>query len=229
MGDHGGGAVRSVHVRVAHSSGPSASPRSESEVVAISQDLTRGVHQIRHDKSGEVGADLFNCTIDEVTLFLGRPHLESLIPCSNELVLSLLSPFLRPLYGQLHSQSRRICNPMRTEHPRVKRPSANSMMPVLDENHHVHPNCSRCIRFLALQANLEHHVGDSRDEELLERVKGPFSPALRTPHDSLGIWYATAVFWRPQVAFFRQQRTLLPLLVSLAPAAPLGAFPRESS
>ena len=36
---------------------------------------------------------------------------------------------------------------------------------------------------------------------------------------ALGSWYATALFWRPQVAMFVNERTLLPVLVPLSPAA----------
>ena len=57
--------------------------------------------------------------------------------------------------------------------------------------------------------------------KLLTRVKGPFGPAVETPTTSLGNWYATAVFWRPQVALFVNERSLLPLLIPLAPAATL--------
>ena len=35
----------------------------------------------------------------------------------------------------------------------------------------------------------------------------------------LGDWYANVPFWRPQAALFVNQRTLLPVLVPLAPAA----------
>ncbi len=37
----------------------------------------------------------------------------------------------------------------------------------------------------------------------------------------LGDWFATAMFWRPQVVMFVNERTLLPVFVSLAPAATL--------
>jgi hypothetical protein len=57
--------------------------------------------------------------------------------------------------------------------------------------------------------------------KLLTRVKGPFGLAVETPTTSLGNWYATAVFWRPQVALFVNERSLLPLLIPLAPAATL--------
>jgi hypothetical protein len=58
-------------------------------------------------------------------------------------------------------------------------------------------------------------------KKLLDRVKGPMAPAVEIPTTSLGDWYATAVFWRPQVALFVNERTLLPLLLPLAPAASL--------
>ena len=42
----------------------------------------------------------------------------------------------------------------------------------------------------------------------------------------LGDWYATALFWRPQVALFVDEQTLLPVLVPLAPASTLlSRFP----
>jgi hypothetical protein len=38
---------------------------------------------------------------------------------------------------------------------------------------------------------------------------------------ALGDWYATALFWRPQLALFVNEATLLPLLVPLAPSTTL--------
>jgi hypothetical protein len=65
-------------------------------------------------------------------------------------------------------------------------------------------------------------------KKLLDRVKGPFAPAVETPTTSLANWYATAMFWRPQVALFVNGRTLLPLLVPLAPATTLlERFPKS--
>ena len=44
----------------------------------------------------------------------------------------------------------------------------------------------------------------------------------------MGQWYATAVFWKPQVALFVNEPTLLPVLMPLAPAATLLArFPQQ--
>ena len=44
---------------------------------------------------------------------------------------------------------------------------------------------------------------------------------MENPTTALGNWYATAVFWRPQVALFVNELSLLPLLIPLAPAATL--------
>jgi hypothetical protein len=65
-------------------------------------------------------------------------------------------------------------------------------------------------------------------KKLLDRV-GP--PSLGEGEQSttvLGQWYATVVFWRPQVALFVNEPTLLPMLMPLAPAATLLArFPQQ--
>lgn len=49
--------------------------------------------------------------------------------------------------------------------------------------------------------------------------------AIAEPGDAsttvLGDWFATALFWRPQVAMLVNQRTLLPVFLPLAPAATL--------
>ncbi len=58
-------------------------------------------------------------------------------------------------------------------------------------------------------------------KKLLTRVKQPITPTVDAPSTLLGNWYATAMFWRPQVALFVNERTLLPLLVPLAPATTL--------
>ena len=55
--------------------------------------------------------------------------------------------------------------------------------------------------------------------KLLDRV----GPVTARPNErsttSLGDWYATVLFWKPQVALFVNEATLLPVLVPLAPAA----------
>jgi hypothetical protein len=55
--------------------------------------------------------------------------------------------------------------------------------------------------------------------KLLERVGTPnVSPDERST-TALGSWYANVWFWRPYVALFVSEATLLPVLVPLAPAS----------
>lgn len=67
-------------------------------------------------------------------------------------------------------------------------------------------------------------------KKLLDRI-GPPSPGEGEQSTTLmGQWYATAVFWKPQVALFVSEPTLLPVLMPLAPAATLLArFPRQAA
>ena len=47
-------------------------------------------------------------------------------------------------------------------------------------------------------------------------------PQIETPRNAstrLGNWYATALFWKPQMALIVNERTLLPVMLPLAPAA----------
>jgi hypothetical protein len=55
-------------------------------------------------------------------------------------------------------------------------------------------------------------------QKLRDRVKAPLSEADESPTTALGNWYATALFWKPQLALFVNEATLLPVLVPLAPA-----------
>ena len=68
-------------------------------------------------------------------------------------------------------------------------------------------------------------------KKLLDRAKVPVSAAPTTaPTTYLGNWYATALFWKPQVALLVNERTLLPVLMPLAPAAELAQrFPEHLS
>lgn len=59
-------------------------------------------------------------------------------------------------------------------------------------------------------------------KKLLDRVKLPVSATPAAPTTYLGNWYATALFWKPQVALLVNERTLLPVLMPLAPAAELA-------
>lgn len=63
-------------------------------------------------------------------------------------------------------------------------------------------------------------------QKLLDRVKQPPATALPSPTTTPGNWYAHALFWTPQVALLINERTLLPVLMPLAPAATLASrFP----
>jgi hypothetical protein len=55
-------------------------------------------------------------------------------------------------------------------------------------------------------------------QKLLDRLGSTTTDPLVEPTTSMGNWYATALFWRPQVALFVNENTLLPVLVHLAPA-----------
>jgi hypothetical protein len=64
-------------------------------------------------------------------------------------------------------------------------------------------------------------------QKLLDRIK----PAATAPVGSstvlMGSWYATVLFWKPQLALLVNERTLLPVLMPLAPAADLATrFPQ---
>lgn len=58
-------------------------------------------------------------------------------------------------------------------------------------------------------------------KKLLDRVKQPIEEPVQ-PGTALGNWYATALFWKPQVALFVNERTLLPVFMPLAPARSLA-------
>lgn len=61
--------------------------------------------------------------------------------------------------------------------------------------------------------------------KFLDRVRGPYADLGAGSSTALGSWYATVLFWRPQVALFVNEETLLPLIVPLAPASTLlGRF-----
>jgi len=65
-------------------------------------------------------------------------------------------------------------------------------------------------------------------KKLLDRVKQPVSTEPIAPTTYLGNWYATALFWKPQVALLVNELTLLPVLMPLAPAAELALrFPEH--
>lgn len=59
-------------------------------------------------------------------------------------------------------------------------------------------------------------------KKLLDRIKQPSCLAASQPTTSLGNWYATALFWKPQLALLVNEQTLLPVLMPLAPATSLA-------
>ncbi len=65
-------------------------------------------------------------------------------------------------------------------------------------------------------------------KKLLDRVNLPVSETPSASTTYLGNWYATTLFWKPQVALLVNERTLLPVLMPLAPAAELAQrFPEH--
>jgi hypothetical protein len=59
-------------------------------------------------------------------------------------------------------------------------------------------------------------------KKLLDRVKAKITPAPLSSTTVLGSWYATVLFWKPQLALFVHEETLLPVLMPLAPASSLA-------
>lgn len=55
-------------------------------------------------------------------------------------------------------------------------------------------------------------------QKLRDRVKPSLADPVTEPTTALGNWYATALFWKPHVALFVNEATLLPVLIPLAPA-----------
>jgi hypothetical protein len=58
-------------------------------------------------------------------------------------------------------------------------------------------------------------------KKLRDRVKGAPAADGEVSTTALGDWFATALFWRPQVALLVNTRTFLPVFLELAPAATL--------
>jgi len=55
--------------------------------------------------------------------------------------------------------------------------------------------------------------------KFLERVGEPARTEVGDPTTVLGDWYATVLFWKPQVGLFVNESTLLPVLMPFAPVA----------
>ena len=71
---------------------------------------------------------------------------------------------------------------------------------------------------------LDHNVGVflvRGTKRFLDRVPHPVDTHgdFDEPANLLGDWYANVLFWRPQVALFVNERTLLPVFLPMAPAA----------
>jgi hypothetical protein len=67
-------------------------------------------------------------------------------------------------------------------------------------------------------------------KKLRDRIGPPSLDGDERSTTVLGEWYATALFWKPQVALFVNEPTLLPVLLPLAPAATLLArFPQQAA
>lgn len=58
-------------------------------------------------------------------------------------------------------------------------------------------------------------------KKLRERVTGPIAAADDESTTALGDWFATVLFWRPQVALLVNRRTFIPVFMELAPSASL--------
>ena len=58
-------------------------------------------------------------------------------------------------------------------------------------------------------------------KKLRDRVKGPVAEDGDVSTGVLGDWFATALFWKPQVALAVNARTFLPVFMPLAPAGKL--------
>lgn len=63
-------------------------------------------------------------------------------------------------------------------------------------------------------------------KKLLDRIKPSAIVTDKAGTTVLGNWYATVLFWKPQVALLVNEKTLLPVLMPLAPATDLATrFP----
>lgn len=66
-------------------------------------------------------------------------------------------------------------------------------------------------------------------KKLLDRIDPQVAASVHAT-SRFGAWYATAMFWKPQMALLVNERTLLPVLCPLAPAATLvQRFPQALS
>ncbi len=59
-------------------------------------------------------------------------------------------------------------------------------------------------------------------KKLLDRIKPTVIDPSPVSDGVMRNWYATALFWKPQLALFVHEETLLPVLMPLAPASSLA-------
>ena len=59
-------------------------------------------------------------------------------------------------------------------------------------------------------------------KKLMDRVKAPLASQNSASTGLLESWYATALFWKPQVALLVNEQTFLPVLMPLAPVSTLA-------
>jgi hypothetical protein len=65
-------------------------------------------------------------------------------------------------------------------------------------------------------------------QKFRDRVHEPLTSTPSAATTVMGDWYANVLFWKPQLALFVDERTLLPVVVPLAPAATVIArFPES--
>lgn len=57
-------------------------------------------------------------------------------------------------------------------------------------------------------------------KKFLDRVENQFTDEASST-TVLGSWYATVLFWKPQVAFFMNENSFFPVLLPLAPSSTL--------
>jgi hypothetical protein len=57
--------------------------------------------------------------------------------------------------------------------------------------------------------------------KLRDRLKRPLAVTKPPSTTILGDWYGTVLFWKPQLALLVNERTLMPILLPLAPASTL--------
>jgi hypothetical protein len=59
-------------------------------------------------------------------------------------------------------------------------------------------------------------------KKLLDRIRPLVTDPSPMSDGDMSNWYATALFWKPQLALFVHEETLLPVLMPLAPASSLS-------